>query len=85
MTDRARSRPWNKGEDDLLKQGVERYGAQDNWIAVAELVPNRTNKACRKVCRCGCGPYNFLIISCRDVAVVAFPFSIFKEDCLDCG
>lgn len=49
MTDRALSRPWTKEEDDLLKQGVERYGAQDNWIAVAELVPNRTNKACRKV------------------------------------
>ena len=39
---------WSKEEDLLLINAVERHG-QNDWKAVASQVPNRTNKACRKV------------------------------------
>ncbi|KAF5392486.1 hypothetical protein D9757_002205 [Collybiopsis confluens] len=40
--------PWSQQEDDLLRLAVAKHGTQDNWKAVAEQVPGRNNKACRK-------------------------------------
>ncbi|PPQ62741.1 hypothetical protein CVT24_000435, partial [Panaeolus cyanescens] len=33
---------------NLLRQGVASFGEIDNWKPIAELIPGRTNKACRK-------------------------------------
>ncbi|KAL0950729.1 hypothetical protein HGRIS_007505 [Hohenbuehelia grisea] len=48
MTERNVGRPWTPEEDALLKNSVRLCGDIDNWKKVAELVPGRTNKACRK-------------------------------------
>ena len=54
MTERCVGKPWSPEEDKLLREAVARHGEHDNWKAVAECVPGRTNKACRKVCTvCG--------------------------------
>ncbi|KAJ7630537.1 hypothetical protein FB45DRAFT_915812 [Roridomyces roridus] len=39
---------WSKAEDDLLLQAVASFGEHENWKTVAQAVPGRTNKACRK-------------------------------------
>ncbi|KAJ7169456.1 hypothetical protein C8R46DRAFT_1217154 [Mycena filopes] len=39
---------WTQAEDDLLTQAVANFGEHDNWKTVAQAVPGRTNKACRK-------------------------------------
>jgi hypothetical protein len=49
MTEKCVGKPWSPQEDELLKAAVALHGEQDNWKAVAEFVPGRTNKACRKV------------------------------------
>lgn len=36
-------------QDRLLRDAVEKYGDHDNWKAIAEKIPGRSNKACRKV------------------------------------
>ncbi|KAF8527944.1 hypothetical protein BU17DRAFT_81177 [Hysterangium stoloniferum] len=42
-------RPWSQEEDDLLRQAVNTYGDEPGvWKTIAESVPGRTNKACRK-------------------------------------
>ena len=41
--------PWSAEEDRLLKEAVARHGDVDHWQVVAQNVPNRSNKACRKV------------------------------------
>ena len=50
MSERGVGKPWTTQEDNLLIQAVAIHGENDNWKAVAALVPGRTNKACRKVC-----------------------------------
>ncbi|KAJ6604228.1 hypothetical protein DFH09DRAFT_302241 [Mycena vulgaris] len=44
----ALDRRWNAAEDELLIRAVSNFGEQDNWKTVAQAVPGRTNKACRK-------------------------------------
>lgn len=48
-SERSVGRPWTGEEDGLLARAVGEHGEQDNWKRVAESVPGRTNKACRKV------------------------------------
>ncbi|KAI0724224.1 hypothetical protein C8T65DRAFT_637 [Cerioporus squamosus] len=48
MSERGIGKPWTTEEDNLLIQAVAIHGENDNWKAVASLVPGRTNKACRK-------------------------------------
>ena len=50
MTEKCVGKPWTPEEDELLRTAVAIHGEQDNWKLVAEGVPGRTNKACRKVC-----------------------------------
>ena len=49
MAENRVGQPWTAGEDELLRQAVAVHGPHDNWKAVAQGVPGRTNKACRKV------------------------------------
>ncbi|KAL1761814.1 hypothetical protein FB107DRAFT_285703 [Schizophyllum commune] len=44
----AAGRPWTPEEDAQLRAAVALHGENDNWKTVAEMVPGRTNKACRK-------------------------------------
>ncbi|KAJ7693628.1 hypothetical protein B0H17DRAFT_1059299 [Mycena rosella] len=44
----ALDRRWNATEDELLIRAVSNFGEHDNWKIVAQAVPGRTNKACRK-------------------------------------
>lgn len=46
--ERSVGRPWTTHEDELLARAVAEHGENDNWKRVAECVPGRTNKACRK-------------------------------------
>ncbi|KAF7367282.1 hypothetical protein MSAN_00790200 [Mycena sanguinolenta] len=39
---------WTAHEDELLIAAVKNFGEHDNWKTVAQSVPGRTNKACRK-------------------------------------
>lgn len=41
-------RPWTAQEDAFLRQAVAIHGENDNWKTIAQFVPGRTNKACRK-------------------------------------
>ncbi|KDQ13682.1 hypothetical protein BOTBODRAFT_33384 [Botryobasidium botryosum FD-172 SS1] len=46
---RTPSRPWTAEEDRLLTQAVESHGDNtDSWALIAQAVPGRSNKACRK-------------------------------------
>lgn len=49
MPERGVGRPWTAEEDSLLIQAVATHGEIDNWKTIALSVPDRTNKACRKV------------------------------------
>lgn len=49
MEKTALDRRWNAAEDELLIRAVSNFGEHDNWKTVAQAVPGRTNKACRKV------------------------------------
>lgn len=50
MTEKCNNgKPWSLPEDELLRAAVADYGENDSWKLVAERVPGRTNKACRKV------------------------------------
>jgi len=41
---------WTAEEDSLLRRAVAELGDEPGvWKAVAERIPGRTNKACRKV------------------------------------
>jgi hypothetical protein len=42
---RAPSRPWKKEEDVKLTEAVNKHGKE--WVAVAAMVPDRTNRQCR--------------------------------------
>ncbi|KAJ7124754.1 hypothetical protein C8R43DRAFT_898713 [Mycena crocata] len=39
---------WSPAEDELLIRAVSNFGEHDNWKTVAQAVPGRSNKACRK-------------------------------------
>ncbi|KAJ7807497.1 Homeodomain-like protein, partial [Mycena olivaceomarginata] len=39
---------WNASEDELLTCAVSTHGKPVDWKTVAQAVPGRTNKACRK-------------------------------------
>jgi hypothetical protein len=56
MTERNQGRPWTAREDHLLTQAVALHGENDNWKMIALAVPQRTNKACRKVTQCSTSP-----------------------------
>ena len=44
-------RPWSHAEDTLLKHAVAELGdAPGIWKTIAQRIPGRSNKACRKVC-----------------------------------
>ena len=55
-------RPWTREEDDRLTTAVAIHGEYtEKWKTIAQSVPGRTNKACRKVCSLlhflFCSPY----------------------------
>lgn len=54
MTERNVGRPWSAEEDSLLKAAVDAHGENDNWKIIAQAVPGRSNKACRKVLKTEC-------------------------------
>src|SRR6266446_2006051 len=57
MAERITGRPWSAYEDLLLSKAVAEFDGEADWKTIAQRVPGRTNKACRKVC--------FAIITCR--------------------
>ncbi|KAJ7042682.1 hypothetical protein C8F04DRAFT_1076744 [Mycena alexandri] len=48
MAQRTVDSRWTPREDELLTRAVANFGEHDNWKTVAQAVPGRTNKACRK-------------------------------------
>jgi hypothetical protein len=72
---------WTEQEDVLLRIAVASFGEHDNWKTVAQAVPGRTNKACRKVSvRCCSSVSDFLIVF---VALASLAFARCKEVCVD--
>lgn len=49
MPPKAVIRPWTQEEDRLLVQAMAQHGNFESWKDIANVVPGRTNKACRKV------------------------------------
>lgn len=80
--EKAVSRPWSQLEDDLLRIAVSRHGVQDNWKAVADDVPGRNNKACRKVCiRASFLSGALILVNFAEMA--SFTLSCNQEICVD--
>ena len=52
MAERITGRPWSAYEDLLLSKAVADFDGEADWKTIAQRVPGRTNKACRKVCFC---------------------------------
>ena len=52
MAERITGRPWSAYEDLLLSKAVAEFDGEADWKTIAQRVPGRTNKACRKVCFC---------------------------------
>jgi hypothetical protein len=50
MAERNTGRPWSTYEDILLSKAVAESDGEADWKLIAQRVPGRTNKACRKVC-----------------------------------
>lgn len=50
MAERMTGRPWSAHEDLLLSRAVAEFDGEADWKTIAQRVPGRTNKACRKVC-----------------------------------
>ncbi|KAI0274883.1 Homeodomain-like protein [Gloeopeniophorella convolvens] len=48
MAERITGRPWTAYEDLLLSRAVAEFEGEADWKTIAERVPGRTNKACRK-------------------------------------
>ncbi|KZW02669.1 hypothetical protein EXIGLDRAFT_665230 [Exidia glandulosa HHB12029] len=40
--------PWTSSEDEQLLNQIAIHGTKDRWRQIAEAIPGRTNKACRK-------------------------------------
>jgi myb proto-oncogene protein len=49
MAERITGRPWSAYEDLLLSKAVAESDGDADWKTIAQRVPGRTNKACRKV------------------------------------
>jgi hypothetical protein len=49
MAERMTGRPWSAHEDLLLSRAVAEFDGEADWKTIAQRVPGRTNKACRKV------------------------------------
>ena len=49
MAERITGRPWSAYEDHLLSKAVAEFDGEADWKTIAQRVPGRTNKACRKV------------------------------------
>jgi hypothetical protein len=49
MAERITGRPWSAYEDLLLSKAVADFDGEADWKTIAQRVPGRTNKACRKV------------------------------------
>lgn len=49
MAERITGRPWSASEDILLSKAVAEFDGEADWKTIAQRVPGRTNKACRKV------------------------------------
>ena len=49
MAERITGRPWSAYEDLLLSKAVAEFDGEADWKTIAQRVPGRTNKACRKV------------------------------------
>lgn len=48
MAERMTGRPWSAHEDLLLSDAVAEFDGEADWKTIAQRVPGRTNKACRK-------------------------------------
>ncbi|KAH9004210.1 hypothetical protein EDB86DRAFT_2887376 [Lactarius hatsudake] len=48
MAERMTGRPWSAHEDILLSRAVAEFDGEADWKTIAQRVPGRTNKACRK-------------------------------------
>ncbi|KAN0124953.1 hypothetical protein V8E52_001505 [Russula decolorans] len=48
MAERITGRPWSAYEDLLLSRAVAEFDGEADWKTIAQHVPGRTNKACRK-------------------------------------
>ncbi|KAH9178901.1 hypothetical protein EDB89DRAFT_1842850 [Lactarius sanguifluus] len=48
MAERMTGRPWSAYEDILLSKAVAEFDGEADWKTIAQRVPGRTNKACRK-------------------------------------
>ncbi|KAI0308036.1 hypothetical protein B0F90DRAFT_1679645 [Multifurca ochricompacta] len=48
MAERLTGRPWSTYEDLLLSRAVTEFDGEADWKTIAQRVPGRTNKACRK-------------------------------------
>ncbi|KAF8272956.1 hypothetical protein EI94DRAFT_1783312 [Lactarius quietus] len=48
MAERLTGRPWSAHEDLLLSRAVAEFDGEADWKTIAQHVPGRTNKACRK-------------------------------------
>ncbi|KAI9511770.1 hypothetical protein F5148DRAFT_1168715 [Russula earlei] len=48
MAERITGRPWSAYEDLLLSKAVAEFDGEADWKTIAQRVPGRTNKACRK-------------------------------------
>ncbi|KAI9462329.1 hypothetical protein BJY52DRAFT_1256337 [Lactarius psammicola] len=48
MAERMTGRPWSAHEDLLLSRAVAEFDGEADWKTIAQRVPGRTNKACRK-------------------------------------
>jgi myb proto-oncogene protein len=56
MAERITGRPWSTHEDILLSKAVAESDGDADWKTIAQRVPGRTNKACRKVRFCDYHP-----------------------------
>ena len=50
MAEKIQGRPWQPHEDALLLDAIHSTQGDIDWKVIAKSVPDRTNKACRKVC-----------------------------------
>jgi hypothetical protein len=74
-------RAWTAEEDALLRRAVAEHGESPGvWKTIAESIPGRTNKACRKVR--ACGVVVRLMLTCHDSAGFT-PCRLASERCCE--
>ena len=84
MAERMTGRPWSAHEDLLLSRAVAEFDGEADWKTIAQRVPGRTNKACRKVRL----PDHLLSLPLSPsvniaLAMASLPFSIDQEIGMD--